>query len=157
MNFFKNQMNAKVNIGAKIYAALLIAFNGMAFISYYNVLRNPDLLRTVAGEMSLPMTDDQIQMIIAELPLQLVMMGIVIFGLLMLMFNQRWGFVPFAAILIANTLMAFINRDLTGGFSALLPVALMALILWGVPKRRKQGVIKTNDQKNDVDLTNYQK
>lgn len=139
MNFLKKQMNGKVGLGAKIYAALLIVYNGMAFASYYNILRSPDILRQV-GETNpaLKMTEEQIAGILAELPLQLAMVGIVMFGLLLLILNQRWGFILFAASPTVNAVSSMLGGDLLGGLSALLPVVLMALILWLGPSRGRR-------------------
>jgi len=78
LNFLSNQMKSKVNIGARIYAALLLVYNTMTLISYYNILQTPDVLRTVSDNMSLQMSEEQIQSILAEIPMQLVISGVVI-------------------------------------------------------------------------------
>lgn len=141
MNFLSNQMKSKVNIGARIYAALLLVYNTMTLISYYNILQTPDVLRTVSENMSLQMSEEQIQSILAEIPMQLVISGVVIVGLVMLILNQRWGFIPFATIPTANALMALLNRDFRASLSALIPVVLMAVILsQGSPRGKRQSI-----------------
>lgn len=141
MNYLKKLMSEKVNIGARIYAMMLIVYNGMSVLSYYNIMKNPDILRQAAGNMSLQMTEEQVQTVIAEIPLQLALIGIMIFGLVMLILNQRWGFIPFAAIPTYNAIMSFLGKDPMGGFTALLPVVLMALILFIGPGGFRQRAI----------------
>ena len=136
LNFIKEKLNIQINLGAKIYAAILIAYNVMGFVSYYNIMKNPSVLQQAAQNMNLTMTDEQVQQIVGGIPIQLALAAVVIFGLLMLVLNQPWGIIPFAAVMVINSITAFISKDIMSGLSALLPVALMILIIWVVGPRR---------------------
>jgi len=134
MEKIKRKLKGPVPKGARIFAGLLIVINGIVLASLLFIVSRPELLREpVEGELML--TEAEIQVLLAEAPIVLVVTGVILLGLILILFKKAWGFILYALPMLFNGINNLRVGETRGFATSLLQVTIMGLLIFLVRSR----------------------
>ena len=119
--------------GARILAGVILVINLFLVAGVLLFLRDPELIRESMKGMAL-FTEEELQALRAEIPMQLVMSGMVIIGLLLIIFKNTWGYILYAIPPVITAFQSLLMGDLGGVGQSLLGVVVMGLLIF-LPRR----------------------
>ena len=134
MEFIKRKLKGPVPKGARIFAGLLIVINGILMASLLFMVNRPDILREPL-EGAEVFTEAEIQVILAEAPMVLMVTGLILLGLILILFRKAWGYILYALPMLFSGINNLRVGEARGFATSLLQVVVMGLLLFLVRSR----------------------
>ncbi|NLB22178.1 MAG: hypothetical protein GX833_02795 [Clostridium sp.] len=130
----KRKLKGPVPKGARIFAGLLMVINGIVLASLLFIVSRPDLLREPL-EGNQVLTEAEIQVVLSEAPIVLVVTGIILLGLILILFKKAWGYILYALPMLFNGINNLRVGETRGFVTSLLQVTIMGLLIFLVGSR----------------------